>query len=104
MVYKPPTTLTTKRIQHLLPAVLRSIGKRHEERPDLILAAWPALIGSRLEAMTKAVSFVDGLLTIKVKNSSLLSLLTQHERPRLLKELKHKFPNAIIRNIRFIIG
>jgi len=73
-------------------------------RPDLILAAWPSIIGERLAPMTKTVSFVDGVLTIKVRNSSLLSLLAQHEKPRLLKELRKKFPSAAIRNIRFHIG
>lgn len=104
MAYKFPTAVTSKSLKSLLPSVLRAIGKRHDERPDLILAAWPSLIGSRLAYMTNAVSFVDGVLTIKVRNSSLLSLLTQHERPRLLKELRSKFPNAKVRNIRFFIG
>lgn len=104
MAEKFPTAVTSKSLKHLLPSVLRAIGKRHEERPDLILAAWPSLIGTRLSPMTHAVSFTDGVLTIKVKNSSLLSLLTQHERPRLLKELRAQFPNAKMHNIRFIIG
>jgi len=98
------TTPTSRNIKSLLPSVLRSIAKRHEQRPDLILAAWPSLIGERLAPMTKAVSFENGFLTIKVRNSSLLSLLAQHERSRLLKELRANFPNATIRNIRFIIG
>lgn len=98
------TTPTSKNMKSLLPSVLRSISKRHQQRPDLILAAWPGVIGERLAPMTKAVSFDNGFLTIKVRNSSLLSLLAQHERSRLLKELRAKFPNATIRNIRFIIG
>ena len=104
MANKIPTATTSKSLRQLLPSVLRQIGRRHEERPDLILAAWPSLIGERLSPMTKAVSFVDGVLTIKVRNSSLLSLLAQHERPRLLRELRMKFPNATIRNFRFCIG
>lgn len=104
MAYRPSTTPTTKNLRQLLPSVMRQIGKNHEERPDLILAAWPSLLGVRIAPMTRAVSFIDGILTVKVKNSSLLSLLTQQELPRLLKELRAKFPNATIRNIRFLIG
>ncbi len=104
MASKFPTATTSKSLRQLLPSVLRQIGRRHEERPDLILAAWPSLIGERLAPMTKAVSFVDGILTIKVRNSSLLSLLAQHERAKLLKDLRRKFPNAKIHNIRFCIG
>ena len=98
------TAPTSRHLKHLLPKFLKAIGKRHEERPDLILAAWETLIGPRLAPMTKAVSFIDGFLNVKVRNSSLLSLLAQHERKRLLKELRQKFPNATIRNIRFFIG
>ncbi len=98
------TGLTTRQIKHLLPSFLKTIGKRHQERPDLILAAWPLLIGPRLAPMTQAVSFVDGFLNVKVRNSSLLSLLAQHERKRLLKELRQKFPHATIRSIQFSIG
>ncbi len=104
MADKISTAPTSKNLRQLLPAILRQIGKRHEERPDLILAAWPSVIGERLSPMTRAVSFIEGILTIKVRNSSLLSLLAQHERHKLLKELRKKFPNAKIRNIRFCIG
>lgn len=95
---------TNKELKSLLPSVMKQISSRQQSRPDVILAAWPTLIGEHLGPMTKAVSFVDGVLTIKVRNSSLLSLLVQHERPRLLRELRGKFPNAKLRGIRFIIG
>lgn len=104
MPVKIPTALTTKSLRQLLPSVLQQIGKNFQQRPDLILTVWPSLIGERLAPMTQAVSFVEGILTVKVRNSSLLSLLTQHERPRLLKQLREKFPSVTIRNIRFCIG
>jgi hypothetical protein len=104
MAKRALTAPTTKSLRQILPGVLKKIGKKYEERPDLILAAWPLLVGERIASMTTATTFVEGILTIKVKNSSLLSLLAQHERPRLLRELKAQFPNAKIRNIRFCIG
>ena len=104
MAARKETALTSREIKHLLPTFLRAVGKKHQERPDLILAAWPEVLGPRLAPMTRAVSFIEGHLNIKVRNSSLLSLLVQHERKRLLKELRQKFPNATIRNIQFTIG
>lgn len=104
MAGKVLTAPTSKHLRQVLPRVMREINKLHIERPDLILAAWPSLVGDRVASMTSAVSFVEGILTIKVRNSSLLSLLAQHERPRLLRELKKKFPSATIQNIRFRIG
>lgn len=98
------TAVTSKNLKQLLPKILHQIEKNHEQRHDLILEAWPKLIGERLAPKTKADSFVDGILTIKVKSSSLLSVLEQHEKANLLKQLRAKFRSISIRNIRFLIG
>ena len=96
--------LTNKKLTDLLPKVLGEIGALHRDRPDLIVAAWPEIIGAKLSPMTKAVCFDKGILTIKVANSTLYSLLSQHERGRLLKCLREKFPTVGIKNIYFRIG
>lgn len=96
--------LTSREIKKLLPTVLGRIGLQHSERPDLILATWPEVIGTKLAPLTEPVSFREGVLTIKVKNSTLFSLLSQHEKPRLLKSLQEKFPSVTIKNLIFRIG
>jgi hypothetical protein len=96
--------LTNKHLKDLLPKVLGNIGALHKNRPDLILAAWPQIIGEKLASMTKAVSFDQGVLFVKVSNSTLYSLLAQHERGRLIKCLREKFPSVDIKNIHFRIG
>ena len=98
------TKTTNKQIRDLLPAVLEEIASMHKERPDLIVAAWPELIGEKLAQMTKAVSFEKGVLMVKVNNSTLYSLLAQHERARLVRLLRKKFPAVVIKNIYFRIG
>lgn len=95
---------TGKSIKQLLPSLLNQIGGAFQERPDLILAAWPHLISEQLAPRTKAVSFEQGILLIKVKDSTLLSLLSLHEKTRLLKSLRDQFPSVNIRNIIFRIG
>jgi len=95
---------TNKHLKELLPQVLGQIGALHRDRPDLIVAAWPQIIGERLAPMTKAVSFEGGILFVKVETSTLYSLLTQHERGRLLRCLREKFPSVEVKNIRFQIG
>lgn len=104
MAGKSSTAVTSKQIRFLLPGALRAIGERHQLRPDLVLAAWPSLVGERIAPMTKAESFIDGVLTIKVRNSSLLSLLAQHEKKRLLSELRKQFPRLSVQAIRFCMG
>lgn len=98
------TALTTRQVANLLPAILTKIGSNYQERPDLILALWPEIIGSKLAPMTQAVSFIEGVLTVKVKNSTLHSLLSQHDKPRILNSLKQKFPKVLIKNVVFRIG
>lgn len=91
-------------LQNILPSVLKGVHNRYQQRPDLILVSWDELIGEKLGAKTHAESFVDGVLTVRVKNSSLYSLLTQYEKPKLLKRLREKFPKVKIKTIRFRIG
>lgn len=96
--------LTNKQMKDLLPKVLGKMGAVYRDRPDLILAAWPQLIGEKLAPMTKAVQFDQGILVVHVNNSTLYSLLSQHERKRLLKSLREKFPSVEIKNIHFRMG
>lgn len=98
------TELTTHHVTDLLPSVLTRITDRYQERPDLILAVWSEIIGPQLAPMTQAVSFVDEVLTVKVRNSTLHSLLTQHDKPRILGILRQKFPKISIKNVVFRIG
>jgi hypothetical protein len=98
------TQVTTHRIHDLLPNVLSKINSVYQLKPDLILAMWPEIIGSQLAGMTQAVSFVDGVLFVKVKNSTLHSLLSQNEKPRILSLLRKKFPQVEIKTISFRIG
>ncbi|MBA3603496.1 MAG: DUF721 domain-containing protein [Parachlamydiaceae bacterium] len=102
--YYDGTRVTTRRIADLLPQVLSAIGVMHNDRPDLVLTAWPEVIGQKLAGMTEAISFIDGILTIKVKNATLLSLLSQHDRPRILRNLQMKFPSVYFKNVVFRRG
>lgn len=88
----------------LLSSALSKIHDVYQERPDQILATWPELIGPKLAPMTQAVSFCEGILTVKVNNSTLHSLLSRHDKFRLLTALQQKFPKAKIRNIVFRIA
>lgn len=98
------TDVTTRRIRDLLPKVVSKIGSIQKDRPDLILLSWPDIIGTRLAPMTEAMSFRDGTLFVKVKNSTLHSLLSQKEKSRLLQALRKRFPSVTISNIVFRLG
>lgn len=95
---------TGKNLSELLPEWLAEASSRFQDRPDLVLLAWPEVIGEKLAPMTQAVSFIDGILTVKVRNSSLYSLLVQHEKIKLQNQLQKKIPSVRIRNIIFRLG
>ncbi|MCH9626493.1 MAG: hypothetical protein S4CHLAM2_01150 [Chlamydiales bacterium] len=95
---------TTRHIGQVLPLLLHTIGKQYQDRPDLIMAAWPNVIGTKLAPMTQAISFNEGFLVVKVNNSTLYSLLNQSDKPRLIKNLRDKFPQTMIKSIVFQLG
>lgn len=96
--------LTAHRISDVLPQVLEQITENFSDRPDLILASWPEVIGPKLASMTKAISFQDGVLTVLVRNSTLYSLLNQNDKPKILAILRNKFPKIVIKTVLFRIG
>jgi len=96
--------MANKQLKDLLPNMLESLAKIQSLRPDLVLEAWPEVIGEKLAHMTEAASFIEGVLQIKVKNATLYSLLVQHERVKILDRLRKRFPKVEIRNIIFRIG
>lgn len=98
------TAITTHKMTDLLSEVVLQIRENYQDRPDLVLAAWPEVIGPQLSAMTQAVSFADGILLVKVKNSTLHSLLSQNDKARIMASLKSKFPRIQLKNIVFRIG
>ncbi len=98
------TATTFHRVGDLLPLALKEIGCRYQDRPDLILAAWPDIIGLKLAPMTRVTTFEEGILTVKVSNSTLYSLLSQHEKKRILERLRSRFPTVPIHAIHFRFG
>lgn len=88
-----------KKLAELLPDFVHDL--KLLEPKEAVFQFWKELIGEKFAPLTEPVSFVDGVLTVKVKSSTLYSLLVTHERPRLLGRLQEKFS---IRNIIFRVG
>lgn len=102
--YYDGTELTSRHLQDVIPLVLKKLKGLREVKGDQILAAWPTIIGERFSPMTRAESFLEGVLTVRVNNSTLFSLLQQHEKKRLLKALEAQFPAVAIKTIVFRMG
>lgn len=98
------TATTTHQVADVLSEVIFRIRENYQDCPHLVLASWPEIIGPQLAAMTEAVSFTDGILLIKVKNSTLHSLLSQNDKTKIMAFFKTKFPHIKLKNIVFRIG
>jgi len=98
------TQPTARDLRTLLQAVLPSLQKHYQENPVEVFAAWKEVVGEEISPMTQEVSFQEGVLTVKVKHSTLLSLLSVHEKPRLLKSLRERLPSVQVRTIVFRMG
>lgn len=97
MVYRTPKHFDgTKRpglkIDELLPSLLAEITKKTADPKDAVFQEWFMLVGEKMAPFTQPVSLKEWVLTVKVKSSTLYSLLCQHEKPRLLRGLQKKFP------------
>lgn len=95
------TKPTEKTIASLLPDVLKKFHAQAAEPAEEIFAFWRQLLGPKMGPLTEPVSYLNGVLTVKVKSSTLYSLLSQHEKPRLIKELSQRFS---VRGLVFRIG
>ncbi len=85
----------------LLPEILTNLGRKVGDKREEVYRFWYELIGEKMAPLTEPVSLIDGILTVKVKSSTLYSLLCQHEKGRLLQRLQDKFS---IRNLVFRVG
>jgi hypothetical protein len=95
------TGKTSKSLTDLLPKVLGKIHVLAVQPTEEIFLYWRELIGDKMGPLTEPVSYVDGVLVVKVKSQALYALLCQHERPRLLRQLEQKFS---VRGLTFKIG
>ena len=97
-------TPTGKKIGDLLPEILTSLSGKVSDQPHLIIEVWPQIVGERIAKMSRAVSFDSGILKVLVKNSTLLSLLVEHEKQRLMASFQERFPKVNFQDIFFKIG
>ena len=91
-------------LQELLPQMLGQFQKKIGDEGLELLEAWPEVAGPSVAKFTQALSFIEGVLTVLVKSSTLYSLLRQHEKARLLELMKKRFLKLEVRDIVFRFG
>jgi predicted nucleic acid-binding Zn ribbon protein len=64
---------------------------------------WPDVVGPKVAARARAVSFRDGILTVSVESAAWMSELT-YLRHRLVQELNRRLEGQVVREIRIQLG
>jgi hypothetical protein len=95
---------TGRLIKDLLAPILEQVENSSHDKPEELIKAWPEMVGDKIASMTQAVSYMEGTLLVKVQNSTLYSLLSLHEKPRLLKKMQETFPHLKVKKITFRMG
>jgi predicted nucleic acid-binding Zn ribbon protein len=99
------TKVTSRKLPELLQSLLAKVEAKFNAKPQILLDEWPKIVGPEIASMARAERFDDGVLYVKVKNSTLLSLLSNpHDKKRLIENIKQKLSGISIRNIVFRIG
>ena len=85
------TAKTAKTLEDLLPEFLKGLKPGRGMKDEEVFKFFKTLVGDSMAPMTEPESLIDGVLTVKVKSSTLYSLLRGPDRSRLEKELREKF-------------
>jgi hypothetical protein len=93
--------VSNRKLSDLLPQVVAEIGKISQQEAHAVFALWRTLLGEKMAPLTEPLSFVKGVLIVKVKSATLFGLLSVHEKPRLLQQLQSQFR---VRDILFRVG
>ncbi len=95
---------TSKHLKDLLGGFEKKLKKLNSIPSVEIVKFWPKIVGDNISKMTKAMEFKEETLFVKVNNSSLFSLLTLHEKQKLIQLLRKQFPTVKIKDIHFRLG
>ena len=95
---------TGKKIAGVLPSVFGNIQKAFDARPKNIFTLFLSLLNEQMRPFVEPVFFSNGVLTVKVKNPTLLSILSSQEKVNLLHTMRERLPKIVIQDIVFQTG
>ncbi len=96
--------LTGKLACDMLPDVFKTIQKAFDAQPKNIFTVFLNSLDERMRPLVEPVFFAKGVLTVKVKNATLLSILSSQEKGRLVHNLRSSIPSIEIQDIVFQSG
>ena len=98
------TRVTSRHLGDLASTALSSLDDQVQKAPWRVADGWDVVVGESVAKMTRVIGFNRGVLTVRVANSTLLSLLARQEKRRLIEELQKRAPGVTIKDILFRLG
>jgi len=102
--FDPPRPDRTQSTADLLPKVMQKLGLRERLHENEVMATWAKIVGEFIAAHSSPVSLREGILYVRVLQPALHYELEQVSKIDILRKLKQRFGNKVIRDIRFRIG
>lgn len=93
-----------RRMDALLETLMDDLERTKKHSIEILAKTWDEIVGNKIAQMTKVVNYQKGVLFVKVKNATLLSILSSQEKARLLQNLRDKLPNIQFTNLVFQFG
>ncbi|TDI80577.1 MAG: DUF721 domain-containing protein [Caldithrix sp.] len=94
-------TKKPKALSHSITRLLRSLGIEEKVKEHQAINEWSRIVGENVSKVTKAQNVVNGILFVKVKNSSWRNELIYMRREILIK-IDKTVGRGIIKEVRFI--
>ncbi|TDI92605.1 MAG: DUF721 domain-containing protein [Caldithrix sp.] len=94
-------TKKPKALSHSITRLLRSLGIEEKVKEHQAINEWSRIVGENVSKVTKAQNVVNGILFVKVKNSSWRNELI-YMRQEILIKIDKTVGRGIIKEVRFI--
>jgi predicted nucleic acid-binding Zn ribbon protein len=100
----PPSSDRAQPVGDTLEKVMRKLGLAERLTEGQILAAWKDIVGDWFAIHTCPDRLRDGILYVRVVQSSVHYELDRNCKTRIIQKLKARFGPTRVRDIRFRIG
>ena len=98
---KASRTKSPKPLATSLSTLLRQLGIDHKVKESLAIGQWPNWVGEKIATVTTAEKVIDGILFVKVKNSTWRNELI-YMRGQILSKIEKEIGPGVIKEIRYI--
>jgi predicted nucleic acid-binding Zn ribbon protein len=101
---KAPAADRTQGVSDALEKVMRQLGLQERLTESQILGAWKEIVGEWFALHTHPDRLRDGVLIVRVVQSSVQFELERNWKPKIIQKLKARLPGTRIREIKFRVG